>query len=499
MIDLTLGMSKRKKDILDAIIILDNHNQIIGVNPMGEKLLRMKQADMIGKSVDLIFPRQSTTAYRKEVLSDGRKEASLSRSDGKAFYVELMVTNIMGVDDSLIKRVLTLRDNSQAQQSAMQAQQAQVFMSHNAMLQALQDTTFDLHSSLDLDVVLSNIVARACSLLGTPHGYLDIINDADQMIPVVGVGELKESLKFQVVKGEGVAGTVWQTGKPLVINDYDKWGCRIKKFPQSAIQAIVGMPLILKNQVVGVIGVARGADKDASFTEDDVSVLQRFASLAAVALENARLFREAQKEIEFRRETEVELRNANQILQLQIERVEHLQKQLQELAVRDPLTALYNRRYLQDILDQEFFSSEHSSLNQAILMMDTDCLKEINDKYGHKAGDEFLIRIADVIKHNINIDDIACRFGGDEYVVVIKNVSLEIASQKAEILRKRISTQSIVHGTEPVSISVSIGVAMFPEHGLLGEELLQKADLALYEAKRMGKNRVVVFNDETNN
>jgi len=92
----------------DAIIILDNHNQIIGANPVGEQLLKMKEADLIGKSVDVIFPRQSTTAYRDEILSEGRKEASLSRSDGKVFYVELTVAAINGVDENQIKHVLTV-------------------------------------------------------------------------------------------------------------------------------------------------------------------------------------------------------------------------------------------------------------------------------------------------------------------------------------------------------------------------------------------------------
>jgi len=375
-------------------------------------------------------------------------------------------------------------------------QQTEAFKNQNAMLQALQDTTFDLHSSLDLDVVLSNIVARACSLLGTPHGYLDILGESGELEPVVGVGELEAALKFKVVKGEGVAGTVWQTGKPLVIDDYDNWSGRIAKFPEASIRAIVGMPILLQEQVIGVIGIARGAEKGASFTEDDVSILKRFADLAVVALVNARLFKEARQEIEFRRETEVELRNANQLLQLQIERVELLQRQLRELAIRDSLTELYNRRYLEETLEQKLSHSEQPGLTRAILMMDSDHLKDINDKYGHKAGDEFLIRIADMIKHNINIDDIACRYGGDEYVILINDVTPQLALKKAERLRKRIGRQSIVYGTEPVTISVSIGISMYPEHGSTGEELFQKADLALYEAKRLGKNRVVLFKGE---
>ena len=133
--------------------------------------------------------------------------------------------------------------------------------------------------------------------------------------------------------GEGVSGTVWKTGKPVVVSDYDNWPDRITNFTRGVIRAIVGMPLLLNEQVVGVIGIARGAEYHTGFSDHDVSVLKRFADLAVVALQNARLFEKAQAEIDFRRKTEIELRNANQLLQLQIERVELLQLQLQELAV----------------------------------------------------------------------------------------------------------------------------------------------------------------------
>ena len=225
-------------------------------------------------------------------------------------------------------------------------------------------------------------------------------------------------------------------------------------------------------------------------------MLKRFADLAVVALQNARLFEQAQEEIEFRRKTEIELRNANQLLQLQIERVEILQEQLQELAVRDPLTELYNRRYLQEALELEFAHPERSSRPLAILMMDSDFLKDINDKFGHKAGDDFLVHIAIVIRESIRAGDIACRYGGDEFVVVLSDVTQNTAFERAEKLRKKIASHYIVHRNEKVSISVSIGIAMFPTHGSTWELLLQKADQALYEAKGLGKNRVFVFNGE---
>jgi diguanylate cyclase (GGDEF)-like protein len=224
--------------------------------------------------------------------------------------------------------------------------------------------------------------------------------------------------------------------------------------------------------------------------------LKRFADFAVVALQNARLYEKAQQEIEFRRKTEVELRDANQLLQLQIERVELLQVQLQELAVRDSLTNLFNRRYLQEILYVEFARSKRAGVTLAVLMIDSDQLKEINDNYGHRAGDDFLVHIAEVVQSKIRAGDIACRYGGDEFVIVMGNVSEEIALERAEKLRESIAKHHIVYKNEKVGISVSIGIAMFPKHSSSGEMLLQKADQALYRAKQMGKNCTVVYSPE---
>jgi diguanylate cyclase (GGDEF)-like protein len=145
-------------------------------------------------------------------------------------------------------------------------------------------------------------------------------------------------------------------------------------------------------------------------------------------------------------------------------------------------------------LELEFAQSERAGRPMAILMLDSDHLKHINDKYGHMAGDDFLVFIADVIRSNIRIGDIACRYGGDEFVMVLGNVNEGTALERAEDIRKSICSHHIIHRNEKVSISVSIGIAMFPAHGSAWEELLQKADQALYSAKRMGKDQVLMYN-----
>ena len=480
----------------ETIIILDNQNKIVGVNSAGEQLLQMKEADLLGKSADLLFPCQSTKAYREETLQEGRKEVNLSLDTGLAIYVELTVSSFMGTDGTSPMRILTIRDFQNAQESAMQRQQRDVLKKQNAILQALQETTLDLHSSLNLDDVLQNILRRACNLLETKHGYLDILLDTGELETIISTGALEETHNDKITKGTGVTGSIWETMEHLVIDDYDSWSGRKPNVRHGLISAVMGMPLILKQQLVGVIVIARNHQSNLSFSEDDISVLSRFADLAVVALHNAKLYGKAQDEIQFRRNTEMQLRNTSQLLQLRIEQIELMQEQMQELAIRDPLTELYNRRYLKDTLELEIANPERASKSLAILMMDSDHLKGINDKYGHKAGDDFLIKISNVLKENIRTSDIACRYGGDEFVVVMSDVKSEDAYQRAEGLRQNITCQHIVHRNKAVTLSVSIGIAMYPKHGSTADSLLQKADQALYEAKRKGKNCVVLYKNE---
>ena len=471
------------KDFPDACLILNAENQLVGINPAGEKLLNLKRADILGKPVQAVLSNLSISPD-----FNGWDETKLIPGNKRNYFATSLLS-LFDDDGNFIGRVAILRDLDMADQNDSLRNQ-------NAILTALQETTIELHSSLELKDVLRHIVERACNLLETTHGYLDILRETGELEPVVGIGALEVSLNYKVVRGQGLAGTVWLNGKTLVINNYDQWPGRIEQFPHDAIHAIVGIPLLLKEQVIGVIGVAHGAGSDTKISENDVLILERFADLAVVALENARIYERAQKEIEFRRETEIQLRNANQVLKLQIERIELLQRDLQELAIRDPLTVLYNRRYLTDALERVLKDTGRLNKTMAILMMDSDHLKGINDKYGHKAGDNFLVQISDVIKDNIRAGDIACRYGGDEFVLVMSNLTIKSAYKRAEALRKAVADKSLVYRNENVNISVSIGIAVYPEHGRSGDALLQFADQALYEAKRLGKNRVVVFNEE---
>ncbi len=170
-----------------------------------------------------------------------------------------------------------------------------------------------------------------------------------------------------------------------------------------------------------------------------------------------------------------------------------LYKMIQELAITDSLTGLYTRRYAMERLREEFYRSEAHNLSLSVLMIDVDDFKACNDKLGHLVGDVVLCEIGNRIKDNIREIDMLSRFGGEEFMVFAPGTSKERATLIAERIRKGVHEGLIRAYDEKVKASISIGLSSYPSDAKTPEELVGRADWALYEAKRLGKNRVCVF------
>ncbi len=168
-----------------------------------------------------------------------------------------------------------------------------------------------------------------------------------------------------------------------------------------------------------------------------------------------------------------------------------LRDALRELALRDGLTGLYNRRYMEDALNREIHRAERGGKPLAVVMVDIDHFKRFNDKYGHDAGDFVLSAVARTIMKNIRPSDMACRYGGEELAIVLPEASLECASERAEQLRLAIRDINLTHlGQTLPAPSASFGIAVYPANGTKGANLLKAADDALYRAKHEGRDRV---------
>ena len=168
-----------------------------------------------------------------------------------------------------------------------------------------------------------------------------------------------------------------------------------------------------------------------------------------------------------------------------------LRESLRLEAVRDPLTGLYNRRYMQEFLDRELHSARRKRRPLAVMMLDLDHFKRYNDNFGHNAGDQALAAVGEMLLRSVRAEDIACRFGGEEFTLILPECSLSQATVRAEEIRERVKQYRTQPDNETTDLSFSIGVAAFDETTDRVDLLLKFADEALYQAKHAGRDRVV--------
>jgi diguanylate cyclase (GGDEF)-like protein len=181
------------------------------------------------------------------------------------------------------------------------------------------------------------------------------------------------------------------------------------------------------------------------------------------------------------------LRMGRQELDTENEELRHKNEELKLLSTVDALTGLHNRRYLTQRLSEELLRSYREKCSFTVLMADVDEFKKYNDAFGHPAGDEVLKKVATILLNSTRSEDCTARYGGEEFAVLLTGTSGVVAQEVAERIRARVEAQQFAGR----KITLSIGIAEFPENGQTADEVISNADEALYSAKRAGRNRVV--------
>ena len=324
----------------------------------------------------------------------------------------------------------------------------------NERLAFLHQTTLNLLKQKNMDDLAQTITEEALQLLHADVGYLALVEDeilVDRAISPKG-------MPYQMVKGtleedQSVVRQVIDSRQTIVVANFSSLPNVSPQTRALGVKAAVLMPLLTCQ---GVLGAGR-ISTDEPFSEEDVYLGDLFTRLAGLTLDNTQL-----------RET------------------------LCQEAIRDPLTGLFNRRFMQEVLTGELRRVERYSLPLAVAMLDLDHFKRINDNFGHDAGDEALRQLSVLLQAKVRGSDIACRYGGEEFILILPEVSLSIALERMEELRNELKDLVIKNeGRELSRLTISIGIAVYPEHGSNGEALLKAADEALYRAKRTGRDQVI--------
>ncbi len=199
------------------------------------------------------------------------------------------------------------------------------------------------------------------------------------------------------------------------------------------------------------------------------------------------------RDVTERKQTEKRLRYVNERLQSQLIEIGLLQSKLREQAIRDPLTNLFNRRYLEETLDRELARAGRESYPVCIIMVDLDHFKQTNDSYGHDAGDQVLRALANMLAEQSRRGDFACRYGGEEFVIVMPNISQRTAYERARKLRRCLKSLQISYECHSLTTTISMGIASFPENGETRQALLRASDRAMYAAKQAGRDYILTY------
>ncbi len=340
---------------------------------------------------------------------------------------------------------------------------------------------------LKVELQGSEVRSRQIALLGEMADLLHSCRTAEESYDVVARGTARlfpedAGALYTITHSRNVVETAAAWGGPVgekVFTPDECWGlrrgqphlvrdrssdlvCRHARDAEAAV--LLCVPLVANGQAVGILHLRAGVASAVRFAGDEKAgeAWRRLATMVA---------------------EQVALAMANVTLR----------ETLRNQAIRDPLTGLFNRRYMEESLDRELLRAARRGSSLGVVKLDLDRFKDFNDSHGHAGGDALLRELGAFLRSSLRAEDIACRYGGEEFTLILPDASLEHTRARAEELREAIRRLSVQHQDRLLAaVTLSLGVAAFPEHGDSADELLAAADKALYLAKAGGRDRVTL-------
>jgi len=320
-------------------------------------------------------------------------------------------------------------------------------------------------SSKEPEQTYAAILTHAKNLLRAERASLMVLDeDANELVlrGAIGLAVAKEEIARPRI-GEGIAGQVVESGRPMVVANAASKGLLVSQGKRDyKTPSFISYPITMRGRKIGVLNLTDKMSGE-PFNEVDLSLLELVGPQIAIALERAEWQDRA--------------------------------TQFQLMSITDPLTGLLNRRYLEERLTEELNRSTRYNYSMSCLMIDIDDFKQYNDLNGHQAGDAALKITAHCLKATLRSADIACRYGGEEFCILLPQTSLTEAGVIAERMRQRVAETDYPYGkTQPLGVvSISVGISTFARDIDTAEKVISAADRALYNAKSQGKNRIEFY------
>jgi diguanylate cyclase (GGDEF)-like protein len=309
---------------------------------------------------------------------------------------------------------------------------------------------------LELGETIEHILEQLQQVVPYDSASVQLL-EGDQLTIVGGRGweDSKQVIGIHFpVHGDNPNRVVIETGQPYYLPETEKAYKAFQTPPHNHIKSWLGVPLIAQNKIIGLLAI--DSEEPSDFSAEDIKIAMEFSNQVSISLENARLFRETQTQ-----------------------------------ALTDALTGIYNRRGLFQEGQFEFQRARRINRPFVAMMFDIDRFKQVNDQYGHAAGDQLLHHFAQHCLTASRATDLVGRYGGEEFIILLSETNLEVARLIGERLRQSIMNTPFETDAGEITITSSIGIAEARKQDTL-ETLIERADAALYKAKNLGRNRVVI-------
>ena len=443
----TLSMTMEK--IADNVMITDCRGVIEYVNPAFEATTGYSSQEAVGQTPRILRSGQHNLEYYHklwETILAGkmfRATATNKKKSGEIYYADQTISPVLGDHGEILCFVSVWKDITE------RIVTEEKIKHEKQKLEQVLGIEAGLHSILDLNKLIDFVVKKTCEVLQADKCTLMFVDPESKELCIKGHLGIDESQIF--------GKTFLKMGDDFdhLIDRYHK-----SKTPSSLPNKINGtvhqsrtflsVPIELKDDLLGIINVSHKKGKEGDyFTDLDLRILYMIVRQVRIAIENAKLYR-----------------------------------QLTYLTVTDSITGIYNHRYLTQVLEAEITRANRYGRNLSFLMVDIDQLKSYNDTLGHLEGDKLLKTIAEVIKKNVRMADLVCRYGGDEFAVILPETDLAQAKLVAEKIREKVAELPLKH-----QVTVSIGASQCAADSER-YDLIQRADSHLYEAKKRGRNQI---------